>query len=235
MEIRAEDAVKMLQDMGRQMKLHMKVEQENKIKNYRYLNQTVKKGQILFTGSSLMEQFPVCELSSACGLDRLVYNRGVGGYTTDDFLREIDTVLFELEPSKVFINIGTNDLREREDGLDWMTHLLDNYEAILKLCRERLPQAEIYLMAYYPVNEEQPGNNPLASEMLKVRTNENIALVNERISRMAEAYGYHFINVNQGLTDEKGNLKAEFTVEGIHMFAEAYGIVFDNLKRYILK
>lgn len=233
MEIKAEDAVKMLQDMGRQMRVRMQEEQERKIKNYRYLNQTAKKGQILFTGSSLMEQFPVCELSSACGLDRLVYNRGVGGYTTDDFLREIDTVLFDLEPSKVFINIGTNDLREREDGGDWMAHLLDNYEVVLRLCRERLPQAEIYLMAYYPVNGELSDDNPQAGMMLKVRTNENIALVNEHISQLAEAYGYHFINVNQGLTDEKGNLRADFTVEGVHMFAEAYGIVFDNLKPYL--
>lgn len=233
MEIKAEDAVKMLQDMGRQMRLRMKEEQEKKIRNYRYLNKFVKKGQILFTGSSLMEQFPVCELSSACGLDRLVYNRGVGGYTTDDFLREIDTVLFDLEPSKVFLNIGTNDLREREDGTDWMTHLLDNYEAILKLCRERLPQTEIYLMAYYPVNGEVSGGNPQAGAMLKVRTNENIALVNGHISRLAKAYGYHFINVNQGLTDEKRNLKADFTVEGVHMFAEAYGVVFENLKPYL--
>lgn len=233
MEIKAEDAVKMLEDMGRQMRLRMKEEQEKKIRNYRYLNKNVKKGQILFTGSSLMEQFPVCELSSACGLDRLVYNRGVGGYTTDDFLREIDTVLFDLEPSKVFLNIGTNDLREREDGTDWMTHLLGNYEAILKLCRERLPQTEIYLMAYYPVNGEVSVDNPQAGAMLKVRTNENIALVNERVSRLAEACGYHFINVNQGLTDEEGNLKADFTVEGVHMFAEAYGVVFKNLKPYI--
>ena len=29
---------------------------------YRYINEVVVKGQILFTGSSLMEQFPINEL-----------------------------------------------------------------------------------------------------------------------------------------------------------------------------
>lgn len=233
MENRASDEVRMLENMWEQVKEHMQKEQQQKIQNYRYLNKTVRKGQILFTGSSLMEQFPVCELSSVCGLDKLVYNRGVGGFTTDDFLREIDTVLLNLEPSKVFINIGTNDMHEWEDGRDWMEHLLGNYEAILKVGKERLPQTEFYLMAYYPVNGELPENNPHAAAMLKVRTNGNIARANRRVSKLAEAYGYHFIDVNQGLTDEKGNLKADFTVEGVHMFAEAYGIVFDNLKRYL--
>ena len=34
-------------------------EQKEKIDKYRILNETVIKGQILFTGSSLMEQFPM--------------------------------------------------------------------------------------------------------------------------------------------------------------------------------
>lgn len=233
MENKAEEKAIIVENIWQQIKLHMQKEQQQKIKNYRYLNNAARKGQILFTGSSLMEMFPVCELSSASGLDRLVYNRGVGGFTTDDFLREIDTVLFDLEPSKVFINIGTNDMHEWEDGRDWMKPFLGNYEAILKLCKERLPETEFYLMAYYPVNGELPEKNQQASAMLKVRTNENIARVNKSISKLAEAYGYHFIDVNRGLTDEKGNLKADFTVEGVHMYAEAYGIVFGNLKQYL--
>lgn len=39
-----------------------KKEQKDKIDKYRILNETVVKGQILFTGSSLMEQFPINEL-----------------------------------------------------------------------------------------------------------------------------------------------------------------------------
>lgn len=51
------------------------------------------------------------------GLDKVIYNRGIGGTTTDDFLAEIDTVLFDLRPSKIFINIGSNDFAERADGM----------------------------------------------------------------------------------------------------------------------
>ena len=86
-------------------------ERQLKIKRYRELNAHARKGQTLFTGSSLMEQFPVDELCRSFQIDTCVYNRGVGGFTTDDFLREIDTQLLDLEPSKIFINIGTNDIK----------------------------------------------------------------------------------------------------------------------------
>ena len=37
-------------------------EQQDRLRRIRILNQNVKKGEILFTGSSLMEQFPINEL-----------------------------------------------------------------------------------------------------------------------------------------------------------------------------
>lgn len=232
-DLKAEEALKMLEDFGQQTIQNMQKEKAQKVKNYKTLNQCAVKGQILFTGSSLMEQFPVCELAASLKLDKLVYNRGIGGFVTDEFLQAIDTVLFDLEPSKVFINIGTNDMRKWEDGSDWMQHLLENYDKILKQCKERLPDTEFYIMAYYPVNGEAAKDNPGARAMLEVRTNDNLALVNDRIAGLAETYEYHFINVNQGLSDEKGNLKKEFTIEGVHMYAEAYRVVFNNLKEYL--
>lgn len=76
------------------------------------LNQYAKEGAVLFTGSSLMEHFPVEELRLAEGIDKIIYNRGVGGFTTNDFLKNIDTMLLDYKVGKVFINIGTNDISE---------------------------------------------------------------------------------------------------------------------------
>ena len=41
--------------------------QRMKIRNFGYLNQGALKGQILFTGSSLMEMFPICEIARSQG------------------------------------------------------------------------------------------------------------------------------------------------------------------------
>ena len=129
-------------------------EQERKLRNFRELNKTAVKGQTLFTGSSLMEHFPITELWTDAGLPGLVYNRGIGGYTSDDFVRALDVQLLDLEPKLVFLNIGTNDMREWPDGRDWEQGILDNYEIILRRCREALPDTRIVMMAFYPVNPE---------------------------------------------------------------------------------
>ena len=129
------------------MEADFQAEKVRKSKNFQHLNKYIKKGQILFTGSSLMEHFPVAELYAESDLSRdglLVYNRGIGGYTTDEFLRDIDTMLLDLEPSRLFINIGTNDMNstpassdsnasadipsDADDEPSWMPHLLKNYE-----------------------------------------------------------------------------------------------------------
>ena len=221
------------EEIGSMMMERMRAEQANKAKNFRILNHTAKKGAVLFTGSSLMEQFPVCELARSKGIDTVIYNRGIGGTTTDDFLREIDTVLLDLEPAKVFINIGTNDMTDRVYGEGWMDHLESNYEKILQTAKARLPETEIYCMAYYPANQHLPGQDEWTWGMLKDRTKENIAECSRRVKKLAEKYGYHYIDVNEGLTDENGEQKAEFAIDGVHMYANAYEIIFENLRQYL--
>ena len=210
-----------------------KAEQAEKVRNYRELNQYARKGQILFTGSSLMEQFPVAEYALSGNLGKAVYNRGIGGTTTDDFIREIDTVLFDLEPSKIFINIGTNDINERSDGEYWQDHLLKNYEYILQQIKERLPKAVVYMMAYYPVNTELPDMPVWAKGMFKTRTNAALNDTNEKVAELAIKYGFNFIDVNDGLKDDRGNLRAEITKEGMHMYAGGYASVYEALLPYL--
>ncbi|WPC07794.1 hypothetical protein [Globicatella sp. PHS-GS-PNBC-21-1553] len=47
--------------------------QQDLLKNYQYLNLIATKGQVLFTGSSLMEQFPIVELAMNYGLNIKVH------------------------------------------------------------------------------------------------------------------------------------------------------------------
>ena len=211
----------------------MQIDQERKIRNFKELNKSAKKGNILFTGSSLMEHFPICEMAASAGIDKVIYDRGIGGTTTDDFLREIDTVLLDLEPSKVFINIGTNDMTARVYGDRWMDHLFENYEAILRKAVERLPGTKIYMMAYYPANLHHPSINEELRANIKERTPENIAECNRRAAALAAKLNLNFVDANEGLADENGEQKLEFCVDGVHMYANAYEVVFNNIRRYI--
>ncbi len=206
-------------------------EQQDKLERYRILNRNVQKGEILFTGSSLMEQFPVNELLMTNGMNQVIYNRGIGGFTTTDMLEHMEEMVFGTEPSRIFINIGTNDIGSPDYRLE---ALLERYEEIITRIRERLPEAEITMMAYYPVNEtDKLPEGEWGKTAFVTRTNENIAIANEAIEKLAAKKGCRFVNVNEGLTDERGKLKKEFTIEGIHMYANGYQVVLDNLKKYL--
>ena len=209
----------------------MQREQQEKLERYRILNRNVRKGEILFTGSSLMEQFPINELLMSNGMNQVIYNRGIGGFTTTDMLQYMEEMVFCTEPSRIFINIGTNDIGSPDYQLDT---LMERYEEIISRIQERLPEAEIIMMAYYPVNEtDKVPEGEWGRTAFVTRTNENIAIANEAVERLAAKKGCRFINVNEGLTDERGKLKKEFTIEGIHMYANGYQVVLDNLKKYL--
>ncbi len=206
-------------------------EQQDKLERYRILNQNVRKGEILFTGSSLMEQFPVNELLMTNGMDQVIYNRGIGGFTTMDMLQYMEEMVFGTEPSRIFINIGTNDIGSPDYQLE---ALLERYEEIISRIQERLPEVEINMMAYYPVNEtDKIPEGEWGRTAFVTRTNENIDIANAAVEKLAAKKGCRFINVNEGLADERGKLKKEFTIEGIHMYANGYQVVLQNLKKYL--
>ncbi|MFA9376383.1 MAG: GDSL-type esterase/lipase family protein [Lachnotalea sp.] len=229
-EVTKEELISVIEQFGVIMKEQQKGEQLKKVRNYKELNKVAVKQGVLFTGSSLMEQFPINEYCMSGGITKMVYNRGIGGTTTDDFLREIDTVLFDLEPEKVFINIGTNDINKREDNEPWQEHLLKNYEEILKQLIDRLPQTEVYMMAYYPVNAELLETPEWAKTVFATRTNVALNDTNEKVKLLAEKFNYHFIDLNDGIKDAKGNLRADITVEGMHMYTNGYANIFEKVK-----
>ena len=220
-----------LQEIGNE---YQKMEQQQKIKRYRILNEHVIKGQILFTGSSLMEQFPINELLMTEHIDRIIYNRGIGGFTTADMLQNMDVQVFDTEPSKIFINIGTNDISYTSAPFeDVLNYMLKNYSMILEQIKTRLPDTQVYVMAYYPVNETDKASGEWGGGMFVNRNNCNLPVANAAVKKLAEQSGFQYIDVNAGLTDSRGMLKKEYTIEGIHMYANGYRVVLENMKPYL--
>lgn len=204
----------------------MQKEKTDKLERFRRLNAYVKKGQVLFAGSSLMEQFPIYEFLMDFDLPYSIYNRGIGGYTTQELLDSMDECIYALEPGVIFLNIGTNDLNSRDYTL---AGLLEKYEAIVHGIRDRLPDAKLFLLAYYPVNPDA-ADNPYTAEMFRYRTNERIREANTGVHALAERYGAGYLDLNAGIMDGEGKLRAEYTVEGVHMYADGYERVLDALK-----
>lgn len=209
--------------------LHGDAGKIDRVMRFRYLNEFVKPGQILFAGSSLMEQFPIQEFVADFDLPLTIYNRGVGGFTTSEMLACMQDCVYALRPAYIFINIGTNDLNDPACTPDV---LRNRYRTILSGIREHLPQAKLFLLAYYPVNPDIADAG--MKEVLKVRSNDCICRANEMVKELAAEVGAAYIDANDDIKDEKGQLKAEYTVEGMHMYANGYKAVLDRLLPHLL-
>lgn len=205
---------------------------EYTVEKYRRLNRSARKGQILFVGSSLMEHFPVNEIVMSEGLDLTIYNRGISGYTIPELMDSVNEQIFDLEPSVIFINIGTNDISIPEMTREKFTA---QYRELLTWIRKRLPYTKVFMMAYYPANPALAKEImawPQAAEAAKLRM-ERLGWANEVSRNLAEEFGYEYIDVNDGLSDKDGLLKRELSTDGIHLWPDAYAIVFDNMKEYL--
>lgn len=204
------------------------MEKQEKINRFREMNKTVVPGNIVCAGSSLMEMFPVNKLAEEAGCEKIIYNRAVGGFVTDELLENMDVCIMDLKPGRLFINIGTNDLSNPAVTID---ALIANYEKILTIVEDTFPQTEIYLMAYYPVNYEAAAEE--MKECLKIRNNERINQANMRVKEMAQKHSERYIYVKLMLKDEEGRLKAEFTIEGLHINEQGYRAMFPDFLTYV--
>lgn len=206
-------------------KSQAKLDRIRKAQRFRELNRTVTPGGIVCAGSSLMEMFPVEKFVSKSALR--IHNRGIGGYMTGDLLDNLDVCILDLKPSRLFINIGTNDLSWSSITVD---QVMVSYDEILSRVEAALPRCEIYLMAYYPVNYDAASEE--MKPCLRIRTNERIKQANEAVEKLAKKHGAKYIDINDNLKDAQGRLKAEYTYEGMHIREEGYRAIFEDFMKY---
>ncbi len=226
-----EDALRFAEGVFQLQRPAWRIEKERLVARYREENRSALPHQTVFAGSSLMEQFPVhlwaAELGPAAPR---VYNRGVGGYRTEDMLPILDALVTDLQPRRLFINIGTNDLSDPEVTIP---ALMGRYDEILSRIEQAVPDLGIVLMAYYPINRDAARDDGMR-RTLSVRTNERIRQANGAVRLLAEKHGAKYLDVNAPITDEQGRLRAEYTTEGMHLTEAGYRALWPLVAQAIL-
>ena len=189
---------------------------EEKIERFKKMNENIIPGQIVCAGSSLMEMFPVEELAKEAKLNAIIYNRGVGGFVTDELLENIDTCILDL-------NLSNPDIPIAE--------MIANYDKIICQVKDSLPDVSIYFMAYYPINYDAATDE--MKPCLLVRTNKKIDEANAAVRALAQKHNETYIDITAPLKDENGNLKAEYTIEGMHINEDGYRSIFPEFMKYV--
>ncbi len=201
------------------------ITQRNLVRNYRELNKTALKGQTVLAGSSLMEYFRVNELLMSRGSHKVVYNRGIAGMTVREYDQVLDVCVLDLEPKKLILNIGSNDLNLPGDTV---ANLMSGYRAVLERIQRCLPECRITLLAYYPCRKGG-GSMPPAPGRI-ARTMDTILKANEQVRLMAGEHNVEFRDLNEAVSDPEGYLDPGIAMDDIHFSQAGYIKILDLLE-----
>lgn len=190
--------------------------------DFNIFNAYVRKGGVVFLGDSLTDFFRIEDYFPEIE----GYNRGIAGNTTEQVLARVHQVQ-EMEPSTVFLLVGANDLIRMPRKMTKPAMIVDRIMQIA----DSFPHAKVYISSLYPVNR---GAHLFVSKIVCIKeTNKRVLAVNEALKARCEEKGYTYIDVYPHLTDAVGNLRKEFTMEGLHLTAEGYCVVADMYRPYI--
>jgi lysophospholipase L1-like esterase len=209
------------------LKVFFENSRKQRLANFLMLNRLAEKNAIVLLGDSIMEGFPILELYRS---QTPIYNRGVAGDTTHNVMNRLQESIFDLQPAKVFLLIGTNDLEQEKDGS--VEEIADRIEKICVSIHTNLPTTRIYLLSVFPVN---PSNRLtlMGQSMVGSRNNGAIQALNALLRQAASRLGIPYIEIFPLLTDQEGNLQIEYTNDGLHLNVDGYYVVLSVLVEYL--
>ena len=189
-------------------------------------NKYIVDENIVFLGDSITEDYEVDEYFE----DSNVVNSGVSGNKTDDILDDMEDRVYRYNPSKVFLNMGINDLDSKDaDVLDIYNNIVEIFEGI----KENRELSELYFISIYPINDSD--DDKIDHGMVNWRNPELVSEVNEKVKEYCEKNDIVYIDLYSKMVDSEGLLKLDYTTEGLHISDEGYDLITDELIKYIKK
>lgn len=178
----------------------------------------------LFLGDSITEQYDLKEYYE----DYPVVNSGVSGDFTSSIVENMKKRVYDYNPSKVFLLIGINDLRNGKN----VSEIVSNTKEIIKLIKENRPYSEIYLESIYPINKTD--DDKISDSVRDIEfDNEKIIEVNDLLKVLAKDEKITYVDLYNKLVDDDGNLNISYTKDGLHISSEGYEFITKELMKYI--
>ena len=118
-------------------------------------------------------------------------------------------------PKYVYVGFGIN-------GMSFFSEeeFFSCYRELIEQIRETCPDAQIMILAVYPVSERFSANNPGMD-------NAAIDAYNDKLSALADEMGIHYLDAAWVLKNSAGALNPAYSAgDGLHLNADAYDLIF---------
>jgi len=203
---RAETGAKMLEDFGEQY-------------IYAPLNASLPapaagEHRVVFLGDSITDKWNL----AAYFPGKPYVNRGISGQVTPQMVVRFHADVVALKPSAVVILGGVNDVQgvlQVEDE----PQIEANYAAMAEMAQAN--GIKPIFTAILPVNNYAPA----AKSVLDERKPAELIRLNAWLKAYCDAHGYGFIDYGPLLRDDKGLMRADYSLDGVHPTPAAYAVM----------
>jgi lysophospholipase L1-like esterase len=194
-------------DLGALFRFHYQV----RTQSFQEQNQAYR--NVVLVGDSITEGFEVPKYFAG----RRVLNRGIGGdvigndLPKDDprgLLRRLDSSIFDCAATDVFLMIGINDLNSGHS----VEVMETGYRELLRRIKAETPRVRVHVESLLPTRGGFAARNAPVREF------------NTRLRKLAAEFGYDYLDLHALFADAQGELKAELTMDGLHLLPAGYEI-----------
>lgn len=195
--------------------------------NYTLLNeQYALKNQTVLLGDSITDFFNYYELfyDFCKSTGQAVYNRGISGDTSDRLVERLYDNVLSIEPKNIVLLIGTNDISR---GVP-LSVSVQNLEKIITDSKKVCTDVNFVVEAVYPINESMRYRSDK-------RSNKKINEMNNEFFKICQKHNCVWLDLSEKLSDQQGQLKKEFTFDGLHINAKAYEIIAESVIPLLVK
>lgn len=124
--------------------------------------------------------------------------------------------------SKVYIMLGINEIGSSAQKY------CEKYEEVLETIHSYQPDAIIIIQGIMCVGKQKSDTHPHFN-------NPNIRARNDMLKELANNEYIYYLEVNDGICDEDGNLPADYSFDQIHLYAQYYYLWKDYLLAHAFK
>lgn len=175
----------------------------------------------ILVGDSLSLWFPPDLLPE----NRNWLNQGISGETTQGLLKRLD-FFDNTKPETIFVMIGINDLIRGVSDEE----ILANQRQIISYLRRKHPKAKIFLQSILPHSAE--ASTWEGKDKLLAIPNPRIIKLNEELQKIANEQEVKYLNLYPLFADKQGNMRQEFSTDGLHLNPQGYTVWRTALQIY---
>lgn len=199
---------------------------ERKYSTYYYQRATlfeqlpVNADDILFVGNSITDGGEWGELFQ----NPRVKNRGISGDTTWGVYDRL-SVLTQGKPAQIFLLIGINNVPQGESA----DSIAAGVRRIVKKIKDESSRTEILVQSVLPVTPKYKMFDGHTSRW------QMIPEINRLIQRMTAEEQVKYIDLFSHFADEEGQMKTEYTNDGLHLLGKGYLLWKEIVTPYLKK